>query len=134
MSLQSTKDRTDNWINTNYTRFKSTQDRYTGRRFFQGLSTHSTPPRHTGSVNDDRQPDRMQNKPTDRSDSWQDFFPEIASQNLPSQMQCHEYDGPNGKGWVLIFEFRFENETWIKFVGSGAENRSQDWFLFIEER
>lgn len=103
----------------------ATQDDYAKTdakgRFAQLDWSHATDPAD-GEV---KQPDRLSRKLPGKTKTWTDFGYPIES---PLCNACvHEYDGPQGKGWVLILSMKFGGKRYMRHVGHGPENRTTEW-------
>jgi hypothetical protein len=97
----------------------------TGRKFFQGLATHSTVPGN-GSV---AAPDWLDRHPTDQKESWPaSIF--SASTTIPAAVEIHTYDGPSGKGYVIFLRVTINGRLWERAINSGPERyREQAWTI-----
>lgn len=100
-------------------------------RYWQALRTHSVPP--LDGV--DENPDVGIKAPTDQGDGWP-----IALRNrqYPMAISVDVYDGPQGKGWVVVITSRVtegaEIVTWVRVVNIGPEIwREQPWAVLPPE-
>ena len=88
-------------------------------RFWQGKNTHSEDP-EDGSITT---ADRLDEKPTDQALGW----PSGGVSDSIS-LEVHVYDGPAGKGWVLIARVKSAGRSYIKSINNGPESyRNADW-------
>jgi hypothetical protein len=91
-------------------------------RYFQGLRSSSTIPADGADV----PPDNLTAHPHYQAESWQSMggFPATEM----SQIECHQYDGPQGKGFVLILTVLLAGQTWRRTVNYGPETwRGTSW-------
>lgn len=51
----------------------------------------------------------------------------ILGTGLPCETRVDEYDGPNGRGWVLVARVSDSGVTWMRAIGYGPELRDMDW-------
>lgn len=65
--------------------------------------------------------------PTDQAESWEDVNMKTASTELPVRIQVDVYDGPLGKGYVLVGTFAHRGKRYQRAVGFGPEKRSHPW-------
>ncbi len=77
-----------------------------GGRYFQGLWTSS------GNIKDgvDTAPNRLSGKPTDQTESWNDFLQagDLPS-TLPCRLECNVYR--NGSGWGYYLAVEIETQS-----------------------
>ena|SRR3990167_8067120 len=80
-------------------------------QYFQGLTTHETTP-HNGA---DTPADRLNSKPTDQEESWNDFG--FSPGNTPFSLSVDIHHGPGGKGWSCRMVIEFNGETFQRVTG-----------------
>lgn len=98
-------------------------------RYWQGLTTHLTPPAHTSSADGSVVGDRLAQSPDDQQFStWLNVFPEWLAEVLPATVRVDTYDGPEGMGWVLTVEAIHNGIRWSRSQNVGPEShRTQGW-------
>lgn len=131
-TLEEVQKRIDSWWEINGKEFKSRQDEYKKghTNYFQGLRTHSKLPDQMEAKADDSIPDNLDVKPTKQAETWVDFAPEVIFNPLPCAIIIDNYSGPDGDGWVVRYELKFEKTVYLKTINYGPEEyRNQDWIL-----
>src|SRR3989304_5055575 len=97
-----------------------------GRGYMQALWSHSAPPADGALV----APDLLASKPTDQAESLADLWSAvvIASGEIPVRLRIDVYDGPDGKGYVIIVECIVAARTYTRSINTGGEKwREQAW-------
>src|SRR3990172_1113693 len=97
-----------------------------GRGYMQALWSHSAPPADGALV----APDLLASKPTDQAESLADLWSAvvIASGEIPVRLRIDVYDGPDGKGYVIIVECIVSARTYTRSINTGGEKwREQAW-------
>lgn len=91
-------------------------------RYWQGLRTMSFTP----ADGETRTPDVGTRTPTDQTGApWPAA---IRSLGMEIALQCDAYDGPLGKGYVLIAQVSIGDRTWERARNEGPETwRTHDW-------
>lgn len=131
-TLEEVQKRIDQWWSENGKEFKSRQDQYkvSHTNYFQGLRTHSKLPDQTEDKIQDLPPDNLETKPSKQDVSWIEFAPDIIIEPLPCAIIIDNYSGPDGDGWVVRYELKFEKTVYLKTINYGPEEyRNQDWIL-----
>jgi hypothetical protein len=92
--------------------------------YWQGIESHGTLPDDGVS----KAPD-LTKKPTDQLDRWLDFFSGYSlPATWPISVRIDVYDGPQGKGWVVVLRFTKNGQTWQRSWNFGPETfREQAW-------
>lgn len=90
-------------------------------QYWQGLSTHTGTPSHTTSKWDNRVPDRLSLHPTDQFDDWIAAIPEFQAVEMPFKAKCDVYEGPDGKGFVLILTFLYNGIQYERSINVGPQ-------------
>ena len=99
--------------------------------FYQTLWTHSEPPADGALV----VPDRLYSFPSDQiGKSAQAQWDAV---KLPAALEARYrvdvYDGPKGKGFVVILQSQLDGATWQKSLNYGPETyRDQEWIEMTE--
>lgn len=123
-------------ISTGLTFLSSRQENYRGlkNQYWQGLTTHTTPPAHETSGLNPTVPDRFDTHPTDQFEDWIATVPEWQFTALPCSFQVNVYDGPSGKGWVVIAAFTWNGVRWERHINIGPElHNERAWFEVQED-
>lgn len=118
----------DDWLKANEPTIAAAQTEYLkgGRTYWQALPSLKEPPSHTEAAVDAKLPDNKSAKPADVRKGWSEVLPGISSP--PAAVSVHEYVGPQGKGWVLVMEFRFKDVLYVRRVNHGPEvHNEQVW-------
>ena len=92
-------------------------------QYWQGLASHSVVPSDGKSVDVD-----LLKKPHDQVEGWADVG--ITQGRLPFSVKVDVYDGPRGKGYIVLFEIKKGKELYQKRVDLGPEGRSHDWKIY----
>jgi len=121
--------RVDTWLTNRFSLLNSRQNAYfvSHGKYFQGLITHSALPAQTTAATAVAAPDGLTFHHADRSETWQDFLPEI-NETLAGAIVIDVYDGPQGKGWIVTVYVRYNGTTYrrIKSVGPDT-SRDAPW-------
>jgi len=99
-------------------------------QYWQGLSTHTdaNTPRHTTAVNNDTIPDNTARRPTQETETWEQFLGALGGSAIPCAIECHIYGGPRGQGYEIVVIYFFDGVRWRKTVNNGPEPyRNRDW-------
>lgn len=90
-------------------------------RYFQGLRSHTVTP----ADGVDAVPDNLSATPYYQAESWQSMggFPATTK----SVVECTQYIGPLGAGWVLMLTVSLAGRLWQRAVGHGPEARDRAW-------
>lgn len=93
-----------------------------GGRFWQGLDTHPVKP-----ADGQPAPPDLDRKPTDQAESWRDLGIALPATTEISY-RVDVYDGPLGRGWVFIAQFRVGTNVLTRAEARGPEaHRTLDW-------
>lgn len=87
--------------------------------YFQALRTHKKIPSTS------KQPDNIDKVIPRKNIKWSDTA--IGLPVLDFSIEVHEYQGPQGKGWQVLFKKVRDTKLLIKSVGYGPEPRTYDW-------
>lgn len=105
------------------------QNRYFNRhgRYAQGLRTHTILP----SEGVDAAADRLNARPTDQAESWNDLATEngfsFPATNIAA-LQIDAYNGLEGHGWSASLTVKINNKFYKRTVNVGPETwRSMAW-------
>lgn len=60
-------------------------------------------------------------------ESWSEMGISPKTEDFPVNLEIHNYDGPSGKGYLIIGNFTFAGEKWARAEGFGPEKRSVAW-------
>lgn len=97
-----------------------------GHGYLQALWSHSAPPADGALV----APDLLISKPTDQAESFFDLWSAviITDGKVPVRLRIDVYDGPSGKGYVIVVESIIAGSTYTRSINTGGEAwREQDW-------
>jgi len=97
-----------------------------GRGYMQALWSHSAPPTDGALV----APDLLTSKPTDQAESFSDLWSAIIidSGEMPVRLRIDVYDGPSGKGYVIVIETIINTRTYTRSINTGGETwRDVGW-------
>lgn len=97
-----------------------------GHGYLQALWSHSAPPADGALV----APDLLISKPTDQAESFFDLWSAviITDGKVPVRLRIDVYDGPSGKGYVIVVESIIAGSTYTRSINTGSEKwREQDW-------
>jgi hypothetical protein len=92
------------------------------QRYFQGLISTKTIPADGADI----VPDNLTAHPHYQAESWASMggFPATEM----SQIECHQYDGQRGKGFVLLLTVSLAGRLWQRAINYGPETeRNQPW-------
>lgn len=98
-------------------------------RYWQGLCTHSVIPED----GEELPPDRAAEKPFYQAESWLDLggLPETTM----SALRIDTYDGPHGKGFVVVSEVMIDGQLWSRSINFGPETfRDSEWKTISNEQ
>lgn len=73
-----------------------------------------------------KQPDNLAKAVPGKTEKWADFA-EAIDAAVPCNDCVHEYEGPQGNGWVLVRSFVHNGKRYMKTVGHGPEDRTTEW-------
>lgn len=133
------KARVDLWVTANWDAIVQKQEDWLTSHdvYWQGLITHTSPPRHARQTDGAIEADRLASHPTDQADSWLNVWPGLNGVKLDFAIWVDVYNGPSGIGWVAALEFEFDNgdgtiDLWRKAWQYGPEAwRVHDWRLDV---
>ena len=124
MTMQQVRDAVDaNWASFAAT-LQTKQATYLGAhgRYFQGLPSHTATP----ADGNDAAPDSLTATPSYQTDSWASLggFPATTK----SVIECHQYDGPLGKGYLVFLTVLVGGRRWRRAIEFGPETfRNAAW-------
>lgn len=90
-------------------------------KYWQGLVTHSAIPTHDSATVGDTSANRLTFKPTDQSETWGDFLPEWNAETFAAAVVIDVYDGPGGKGWIVIVFVRYSGTIYQRCKSFGPD-------------
>lgn len=129
-TLAEVRARIDDWLAARWAVVVTRQSAYFNGhgRYWQGLRTHTIPPRHTASVSDDISPDRMSVTPTDQLMSWRDVLPEFEV-SIPMALVMDVYESPEGHGWLATVYVYYGGTLYCRIAGQGplSPDLHRDW-------
>ena len=161
MTLQTVKDRANDWLTPRWQNLVDKQDFYrrpqqwstpvdgngepTGEpavllqdgagvgRYFQGLWTHTGEVEQTDALDGDQTADNLAAKPTDQAHDWRDLIQTtLDAVPFPARLKIDVYDGPAGHGWFATLEVRYQGNLYRRSKGIGPEDRDAEWHLVTE--
>jgi len=97
-----------------------------GRGYMQALWSHSAPPADGALI----APDLLTSKPTDQAESFLDLWGAVIIDQgkVPVRLRIDVYDGPDGRGYVIVVETIMAGRTYTRSINTGGEAwREQDW-------
>jgi len=95
-------------------------------RYFQGLWSHSTTPDESSST----PPDQLTGRPTDQLEDFNAMWTEvrIGLGRLPCRIRIDVYNGPQGQGYVVMFETSRLGAVYARAINVGPETwRESGW-------
>jgi len=93
-------------------------------RYAQALFTHSTAPADESEA----APDQLEQSPTDQDETWNDLASGVMPATMLSRMKVDTYDGPSGKGYIVVLEKIINDDTYVRRINVGPESHhSQNW-------
>ena len=131
MSLETTRNRIDDWLTPRWAWLTGKQDDYftANGKYFQGLWTHTAEVDQTSEAGDTI-PDNLTSSPTDQPHTWQDAIGNtFDALPLPARLRLDVYDGPQGKGWSATLQVKYGGNIYERTKGVGPEGRDQNWHL-----
>lgn len=132
VTLVQLRTRIDAWLVDKWPVIQAKQDSYFTQksRYWQGLATHLDIPSQTTVQDNDIVPDAFSKHPTDQQESWLEAFPSIANLPFPCQLICNNYDGPRGKGYVIIIRALYNGTIYARSQNVGPEvERTSGWAI-----
>ena len=90
-------------------------------RYWQGTNIHSVHP----ADGNERTPDRL-DVAIRSLETWDEKGINVRP-NTKSNYAVHEYDGPSGKGYIIIQSVISGADTYQRLIDKGPEGRSTDW-------
>lgn len=99
-----------------------------GAEYYQMLWSHTTLPAD-GSI---KTADNLNAKPTDRPDDGTLLWQTIKSTDQTSnfRIRVDTYDGPKGKGYVVVYQVEITKGIWQRSENVGPEKwREQSWHI-----
>lgn len=114
----------DSFLSDLFAQLQTAQAAYyqPGGRYWQGLATPTPVPTKTAR----RAPD-LTRKAGGHEAAWGDLGLTLPD-TLPCAVEVHEYDGPDGAGWLLIGTVTESGVPWRRVLQSGPETwRAHDW-------
>lgn len=96
--------------------------------YWQGLATHTgNPPLD----NTDTACNNLQTRARPNLPRWTDVWPSIPT-SLPFRLEMHEYNGPRGKGYLLVVTIRISGlGVWQRVLSFGPEDKSIPWTRMV---
>jgi len=133
-TLNAVQNRCDEWLANRYPEIAVYQA--TTSFPFQGLSTHTVLPGHVNSgpaTAGDINADALGNSPSDQEESWADadMFPVVAF--WPCALTINVYEGPDGTGYVVCSQFRYNGDLWMQCVNFGPDTGNDVPWTFVDE-
>lgn len=92
-------------------------------RYWQGLRTHIVVP-EAGSPS----PPMTTTHPTDQPESWADVGVPL-SDTMDMALTVSVYDGPSGKGYVVVAETVISETLWLRTINFGPETWRQHYWI-----
>jgi hypothetical protein len=122
----------DNRIEPRLETLKNEQAAYLAANgeFWQGLWTHT----RELVDGEDVAPDNLDEKPHDRplAPAWGQYV-SLLPPKMRARARIDVYEGPLGRGYVLILEVRINGDLYRKSYNEGPEAMGHDWEIIAEE-
>ena len=95
-------------------------------RYWQGLPTHSIPPKDGVET----KVTRNKVKPNDQTEDWDDFGFNVA--NLPFNMRVDIYESEKGFGYTITVVSDIDSKLYARSTGFGPEETDKEWAELVE--
>lgn len=99
--------------------------------YFQGLRSHSAIPADGAAAS----PDRLTSKPTDQADTLTSFWEGAGlPAKTPFALSVNVYDGPQGRGFEVVYLAVVGGQTYSRIVNVGPETqRETPWAAVLPD-
>lgn len=130
-TLQNVRDRVDTWLAARWPTVQARQTAYAAThngRYWQGLVSAANIPNHLTGGFADAIADRLGGKPTDQSETWLDFLPEINGVAIPAAVTMDVYQTSAGWGYVATIFAALNGTAYTRSQNVGPETgRTVAW-------
>lgn len=120
-TLNQVRTRCDDFLSQRWPGFLAAQESFLALhgRYWQGLITHSIPPNHTTSATNDVLPDLLARRPTDQSETWEDFLPSLIGVSHPVALVVDVYEVAAGHGFAASLFVRYNGNMYRRVQAHG---------------
>jgi hypothetical protein len=132
MSIQTVKDKIDNWLTPRWSWLVQKQEDYfaTNGRYWQGLWSHSGDITQTDALDGDTVADALDDSPHDQTHTWRDALGNaLDGVPFPARLRVDVYEGPLGHGWTAYLEVLYNGTRYVRSKGVGPHSVTQGWHI-----
>lgn len=131
-TLAQVRTRVDDWLAARWPTVQARQEVYLAAHghYWQGKRTATLAPDHKTAAFEDAKADPLTDKPTDQSETWKDFLPEIDDLAIPCVFTVDVYSSPKGDGYVATVTAAYNGIVYSRSHNVGPESeRTVAWHV-----